>query len=293
MKAFAKLHPVTLFAYFVMMLAFSMFLRNPVITFLSLLGGAAFCRTLTDRREKLEDLKFYLPLSLLIVITNPLVSHNGRTPLFFVNGNAFTLEAIWYGVFIAGMIVSVLLWSKGFTKIVTGDKFLYLFGRVLPKTALILSVAMKYVPLLKAQARKLKDAQKTLGLYSTGSMADNLKSAVKVYAALVGWSLENAVETGRHMRARGWNTGRRTSFSVFRFRAVDAVFLAVFAAAGTLLALAGAKELLYFSFYPAPTPLPMNALSVGAYILFGLLALIPFFTETEESIRWTCLRSKI
>ena len=293
MKAFSKLHPVTLFVYFVMMLAFSMFLRNPVTAALSLLGGAAFCCTLTQKNEKLEDLKFYIPLSLLIVLTNPLVSHNGRTPLFFVNGNAFTLEAIWYGIFIAGMIVAVLLWSKGFSKIVTSDKFLYLFGRVLPKTALILSVAFKYVPLLKAQSQKLKDAQKTLGLYSTGSVADNVKSTVKVYAALVGWSLENAVETGRHMRARGWNTVRRTSFSVFRFRAADAVFLAVFAAAGTLLALAGAKGYLYFSFYPSPTPLPLNAASVAAYALFGALALLPFFTETEESIRWTCLRSKI
>ena len=293
MKAFSKLHPVTLFVYFVMMLAFSMFIRNPVTAALSLSGGAAFCCTLTDKKEKLDDLKFYLPLSLLIVLTNPLVSHNGRTPLFFVNGNAFTLEAVWYGVFIAGMILAVLMWSKGFSKIVTSDKFLYLFGRVLPKTALILSVAVKYVPVLKTQAQRLKDAQKTLGLYSTGSVADNVKSAVKVYAALVAWSLENAVETGRHMRARGWNTGRRTSFSLFRFRTVDAVFLAVFAAAGVLLALAGARGSLSFRFYPSPTPLPLDAAAVAAYVLFGALALLPFLTETEESIRWTCLRSGI
>ncbi len=293
MKAFGKLHPVTLLIYFVMMLAFSMFLRNPVTAGLSLLGSIAFCCTLTDRREKLEDLRFYLPLSALIVLTNPLVSHNGRTPLFFVNGNAFTLEAIWYGVFIAGMIAAVLLWSKAYSKIFTSDKFLYLFGRILPKTALILSVALRCVPLMKAQAARLKDAQKTLGLFSTGSVADNVVSTVKVYAALVAWSLENAVETGRHMKARGWNAGRRTAFSTFRFRVTDAVFIAVFAAAGVLLLLAAARGALYFSFYPAPTPLPADPVSVSAYALFGGLAFLPFFTETEESIRWTCLRSKI
>ena len=293
MKAFAGLHPVTLLAYFVMMLAFSMFLRNPVTVGLSLLGGAAFCAMLTNAREKRDDLKFYLPLAVLIVLTNPLVSHNGRTPLFFVNGNAFTLEAIWYGVFIAGMIVAVLLWSKSYTKIFTSDKFLYLFGRALPKTALVLSVALRYVPMLRARAGKLRDAQKTLGLYSTGSVADNLVSSVKVYAALVAWSLENAVETGVHMRARGWDTGRRTSFSTFRFRVSDAAFLAVFAAAAALILLANARGELHFSFYPSPTPLPLSAVSVGAYALFGLLAFLPFFTETEETVRWTCLRSKI
>ena len=293
MKAFSKFHPFTLFTYFILMLLLTMFLRNPLTVALSLLGGAAFCGTLTDTKEKLADLKFYIPLTLLIAVTNPLISHNGRTPLFFLNGNAFTLEAIWYGVFIAGMIIAVLLWSKGYSKIVTSDKFLYLFGRAAPKTALILSVALRYVPILKTQAGKTRDAQKTLGLYSQGSVTDNAVSAVKVYSALVGWSLENAVETGMHMRARGWGSGKRTSFSTFRFRLADGLLLLFVGLTGALLAAAWSRGYLTFSFYPDLTPLPLNPVSVGAYVCFGLIAFLPFFVETEESIRWTCLRSKI
>ena len=293
MKAFSKLHPTVLLAYFAVMLAFSMFIRNPVTVGLSLCGAAAFCAMLTDAKEKLNDLKFYIPLTVLITVTNPLFSHNGRTPLFFLNGNAFTLEAIWYGVFIALMLIAVLLWSKSYSKIVTGDKFLYLFGRVLPKTALILSVALRYVPILKQQAQKTRDAQKTLGLYSTGSMADNAVSTAKVYSALVGWSLENAVETGRHMKARGWGRGKRTSFSVFRFRKADAAALAFIALAAVLVGLAAARGELTFSFYPAPTPLPLSAVPAAAYACFGALAFLPFLIETEELVRWSCLRSKI
>ena len=293
MKAFSRLHPLPLFTYFIVMLLFSMFLRNPVIVALSLLGGGAFAATLTDKREKLSDLKFYIPLSLLITVTNPLYSHNGRTPLFFVNGNAFTLEAIEYGVFIAAMIIAVLMWSKSYSKIVTSDKFLYLFGRAAPKTALILSVALRYVPILKRQAEKTRAAQKTLGLYSTGSIADNVVSGAKVYSALVGWSIENAVETGRHMRSRGWGRGKRTSFSVFRFRGSDGVFLGFTLLSAVLLGLSAARGFLTFSFYPTPTPLPVTALPVAAYICFGALAFLPFLIETEENIRWNCLRSKI
>ena len=293
MRAFGKVHPLPLFTYFIVMLLFSMFLRNPVIVLLSLLGSGAFAATLTDRREKLSDLKFYIPLSVLIAVTNPLYSHNGRTPLFFVNGNAFTLEAVAYGVFIAAMIIAVLMWSKSYSKIVTGDKFLYLFGRVTPKTALILSVALRYVPILKRQAQKTRETQKTLGLFSTGSIADNLVSGAKVYSALVGWSLENAVETGRHMRSRGWGRGKRTSFSVFRFRFSDGVLLGFTLLSAVLLGLASSGGALRFSFYPTPTPLPLSALPLAAYICFGALAFSPFLIETEENIRWTCLRSKI
>jgi energy-coupling factor transport system permease protein len=293
LRAFGKVHPLPLFTYFIVMLLFSMFLRNPVIVLLSLLGGGAFAATLTDKREKLSDLKFYIPLSVLIAVTNPLYSHNGRTPLFFVNGNAFTLEAVAYGVFIAAMIIAVLLWSKSYSKIVTGDKFLYLFGRVTPKTALILSVALRYVPILKRQAQKTRETQKTLGLFSTGSVADNLVSGAKVYSALVGWSLENAVETGRHMRSRGWGHGKRTSFSVFRFRVSDGVLLGFTLLSAVLLGLASSGGALRFSFYPTPTPLPLSALPLAAYVCFGALAFLPFLIETEENIRWTCLRSKI
>ena len=293
MRAFSKFHPVTLFSYFIVMLVFSMFIRNPVTVGLSLVGGTAFCAVLTDKSEKLSDLGFYIPLAVLITVTNPLVSHNGRTPLFFVNGNAFTLEAIWYGVFIAVMIVAVLLWSKSYSKIVTSDKFLYLFGRLLPKTALILSVALRYVPMLKTQAKRIRDAQKTLGLYSSDSFIDRLVSSVKVYSALVGWSLENAVETGRHMKARGWGAGKHTSFSTFRFRRSDAAMLGFLFVTAGLVGAAALKNELTFSFYPDLTPLPVSFVSVGAYVCFGTLSFLPFLIETEESIRWNCLRSKI
>ena len=270
-----------------------MFLRNPVTVGMSLAGGAAFACTLTNAKEKLNDLKFYLPLTLLLAATNPLISHNGRTPLFFLNGNAFTLEAIWYGVFIAVMIVAVLLWGKGYSKIVTSDKFLYLFGRAAPKTALVLSVAIRYVPMLQRRARQTRDAQKTLGLFSTGSTADTLAGTAKVYSATVGWSLENAVETGRHMRARGWGAGKRTSFSTFRFRAADAAMLAFTLLAGGFVLFSAAKGTLAFTFYPSPAAAPFTPAAAAAYACFGALAFLPFLIETEELIRWNCLRSKI
>jgi len=293
MKAFSRLHPVTLLTYFIVILLLSMFIRNPVTVVLSLFGGAAFCSTLTNKSEKISDIKFYIPLTVLIALTNPLISHNGKTPLFFVNGNPFTLESIYYGIYIGIMVIAVLLWSKSYSKIVTSDKFLYLFGKIVPKTALILSVALRYVPMMKTQAKKIRDAQKTLGLYSKGSFTDNVISSVKVYSALIGWSLENAVETGKNMKARGWGHGKRTSFSSFKFRLPDAALICMFVLFSVLILFTLHKGYLDFSFYPDLTPLPVNAVSVSAYICFFLLAFLPFFIESEENIRWNFLRSRV
>ena len=125
MKAFAGLHPLVLLFYFLSVLTVAMFVSNPVLSLLALLGAILFCATGTRRGAIARDLGFYLPMFLLVAITNPLFSHNGVTPLFFLNGNPVTMEAFVYGAAIAVMVIGVMLWCKCYSAVMTGDKFLY------------------------------------------------------------------------------------------------------------------------------------------------------------------------
>ena len=83
MKGFSCLNPRVLTAYFLSVLLISMFIWNPVIQIISLLGGLLFLSTLTNVKEFISDIGFYIILFMLITVTNPLFSHNGETPLFF------------------------------------------------------------------------------------------------------------------------------------------------------------------------------------------------------------------
>ena len=112
MKAFGGYHPAVTFTYFISVLLTAMFVWNPVIQLTALLGGIMFSLMLVRKKAILSDMGFYLPLFLLVAVTNPLFSHNGVTPLFFMNGNPVTLEAVVYGVFISVMVVGVLFWCK-------------------------------------------------------------------------------------------------------------------------------------------------------------------------------------
>lgn len=93
MKAFSAVHPAVLLFYFLSVLAVAMFSGNPVLSVTALLGGILFCAMLQKKSDVPGDLGFYIPLFLLVAITNPLFSHNGVTPLFFLNGNPVTMEA--------------------------------------------------------------------------------------------------------------------------------------------------------------------------------------------------------
>ena len=105
LKGFSSINPRVLTIYFLSVLLISMFLWNPVIQIISLSGGLLFLLSVSRFKEFISDLCFYAVLFLLITLTNPLFSHNGETPLFFMNGNPITFEAIVYGGAMGIMIV--------------------------------------------------------------------------------------------------------------------------------------------------------------------------------------------
>lgn len=290
---FGRFHPVVVFCYLTAILVFTMFTTHPVILALSFCGGLLFCASLSTPRMFMRDLGFYFPLFVLVALCNPLFSHNGVTPLFFLNGNPVTKEAILYGVNLAVMMLAVLFWCKGFAVLMTSDKVLFLFGRILPKASLVLSMALRFLPLFVRKWREIKATQSALGYYSEKGVVAKLTSSLRVFSALVGWALENAVDTGASMRARGYGCFGRTQFALFRWTPGDWCLLctAGIFTAGAIAALA--CGLWSFSFYPRITPLVQTPLAMGSYGLFGIFVGLPTLMEFAEALRWHYLRSKI
>ncbi|MGI6077960.1 MAG: energy-coupling factor transporter transmembrane component T [Fastidiosipilaceae bacterium] len=293
MRYFSRFHPLVTLVYFLTVIIFSMFVNHPVMGIIALLGGICFTSVMTSSAEKVSDLKFYIPLFFLISLTNPLFSHNGKTPLFFMNGNAVTLEAIIYGVGIAVMLVGVMMWAKAYSFVMTTDKFLYLFGSIVPQLSLVLSMVLRYVPMLKRQAKQVQKSQKGLGMYSSDSYFDRAKSGMRVMSAVVGWSLEHVVETSKSMKARGYGLKGRTNYSNFRFRKEDGLLLGIIVGLFAMIVVCMTTGALTFAYYPEITPIKTNPMALIAYICFAVLAILPFLIEIGELLRWNYYRSKI
>lgn len=81
-----------------------------------------------------------------------------------MNGNPITLEAILYGVFIGAMLIAVMYWFSCFNYIMTSDKLL-LLGNVSPKISLVISSALRFIPLLKVQAKEFVTPKSDGALY--------------------------------------------------------------------------------------------------------------------------------
>ncbi len=293
MKAFGNYHPFVLLIYFLSVLLVAMFVSNPVLQTEALAGGILFCTVIHRKRENIGNLGFYIPLFLMIAITNPLFSHNGVTPLFFLNGNPVTLEAFVYGISIAVMLIGVILWCKCYSEIMTSDKFLYLFGKAIPKLSLVLSMALRFIPMFKRQMHRVNRAQKAMGLYSSKSFTDKIRSHMRVFMAMISWSLENSIETSASMKARGYGLKGRTNFSLFHFYSGDAILLATCVLMLGITVSGVAMNETVFYYYPRINGLDLSAYAIVVYTAFGILSFIPFITEVKEALVWKYYISKI
>lgn len=292
MNVLSDANPIAAFLWLLAAAGIAMFCMNPVLLAMSVLGAAIYF-LLRNPDTRLRDHAFYFILFIISAVANPIFSHNGATVLFVVNHNPITLESFWYGLALGGMILAALYWFRSFQQIMTSDKLLYVFGSALPKLTLILSIALRYIPLLKQQAKQVRDSQKALGLFRDENMIDLLKGEIRIFSVLVSWALENGIITADSMAGRGYGIGHRTRFALFRFRLRDgAMCIACILLSGMTIwgAASGALECSFYPRFYLPAP---SALGAAAYIAYALLAFTPALLELEERIRWKSLKSKI
>ena len=147
--AFLGYHPVVNFCYFVLVIGFSMFLMHPVCLGVSLACAFTYAVFLNGRRAVRLTLCGLLPLLVLTTVLNPLFNHEGATILTYLpDGNPLTAESMCYGLAAACMMVAVVLWFSCYNQVMTSDKFLYLFGRLIPALSLIFSMTLRFVRVL-------------------------------------------------------------------------------------------------------------------------------------------------
>ena len=168
-------HPLTALVYFAAVLAVTMFCFSPAVGICSAVGAFLFCAITQSCRQTASDLAFYIFLTAVLTVTNPLFSHKGVTPLFFVNGKAYTKEALFYGLTAGLSLTAVIMWCKALGKVLTREKLLYIFGRKTPKAALVITMTMGFIPKLKRLHRQLLDALNCSGANISDSRFDRPK----------------------------------------------------------------------------------------------------------------------
>ncbi len=292
---FSSYHPIINFLYFGMVLLFSMFFMHPVCLMISLCCSFAYSIYLNGNRAVRFNFLFLLPMLLITALVNPAFNHRGATILTYLHsGNPLTLESIVYGIAAATMLISVVCWFSCYNAVMTSDKFVYLFGRVIPAMSLILSMTLRFVPKFKTQIKLVTNAQRSLGRdVSQGGVLARAKTGLLILSILVTWALENAIETADSMRARGYGLPGRSSFSIYRFDQRDLWMLLFLLLCGAYITVGAVTGGIYFRYFPTIRGIGANGYLYSLFTAYLLLCLTPVIIDLREDRKWLRLKSGI
>ncbi len=294
MREFERYHPIVNFIYFLAQIAFSVVFMHPICIAISVFCGICYSIMLKGRRAAMFSAFYMLPLFVLTAILNPVFNHAGITILTYLpGGNPLTLESLIYGLCAAGMLVAVISWFSCFGEIVSGDKFIYLFGKILPSIALVLSMAFRFVPKFGRDIKGISDAQKGIGKKEEKTFKEKAKAGVGILSIMITKSLENAADTALSMKSRGYGSGKRSSFSNYRFTSRDTAALGVIMLLFAVVLLKAVFSEIPAEFFPKMKFCPITRENAAFFIAYFALSLLPIIIEIREALRWKRLRSKI
>lgn len=312
-SGFKGYHPLVNVLFFISIIAFGMLLRHPVYLVISFISSTAYYLKLSGKDGRKTVFRFLLPMLLFVVIINSFFNHYGVTTLFILpSGNNFTFEALVMGIVSGITVVSVIQWFFCCNEVVTEDKFMHIFGRILPKGALVVSMILRFVPLYRRRYKEISQAKKCMGLNGTDSFICKMKNTFKNIGILVSWSFENAIETADSMKARGYGLKGRTYYSRFQWHTGDTLALILLVLFDALIIFGLVSNSAYCIYNPyviinQPSEIgttyiinelnltinPFGFLSIISLIAFTLLCFLPLTIDLKEDIKWHRLQSKI
>ena len=288
-SSFAGYHPVVQVIYFTAVITLTMLIWQPVVLVISL-ASAAVCAGITGGRRALRTaLALVLPASLLFLVINPLFSHRGATILFYLpDGNPFTLESAVYAAAASCIFASVMLWCMSLRYCVTSDKVIYLFGRVSPRLALLISMSLRFIPLYIREFRQVTAAHRCMGRdISRGGLIKRTRTLAGILSCVTGRALEGSVMTADSMKSRGASLSGRSSYHDYHFRARDIIMLVIMliSGGGVLFGLISGR--LEFWYYPAVEEPQFTAADMMIYTAAAVLYALPVILQIKETIKWS------
>ncbi|MBO7241697.1 MAG: cobalt ABC transporter permease [Methanobrevibacter sp.] len=308
------------------MVLFAFIFSDPyfVVTFLILILVLIALQGISHELKNI--MKLFIPLSILIMILNPLLNRTGAHKIYLWSGFFITYEAIAYGILMSLALLIVILVFSSYNRSVSYQEMLYIFSKKLPIISMIIVMALRFIPLINSRAIEV---QKLNNLKSNGieletedesededridvdafnsnintdynsKLVDKLKSNKRIAAIIkeaktlgkimgitVSWSLEESMFTAKSMKARGYNATERTSYLSYKFSNADFTFIALIIITVGIIIAGLLKGVGMINIYPS-IDFRFSNLPFNIYYLAFIVFLLPLiYLEIKERILW-------
>ncbi|MDY0410238.1 energy-coupling factor transporter transmembrane component T [Virgibacillus soli] len=286
-SGFRGYHPYVQFLYYIYTGALAFYFNHPLFLCTAFLL-IVFVNISHDRGLALKQ---WIPalfiMATIIIVLNPFLVSRGTNILFYFRGKQVTLEATIYGVTMALSIALILLIFVSFNLILNGNRFLYIFSKFLPRTAFLIMLAIRFVPLLKRRLQEITAVQRIRGISMVeGSIIKRAKTGMVFTQILLTWSLEEAIQTADSMKSRGYGIGRKSTYIPFQITKRDWGWLLTLSLLFIICISGGLLGYGKILIYPKLGTLHIYSLDWFLYICMIMLYSFPILVEGREQLRW-------
>lgn len=223
-KYIGQIHPAVGFFYIAAVLVITMITMNPYLLAISCITSIIVMGYLKGLSELRKNIVPDISVIIFTVGIQPVFSGSGKTVLYYVNDRAVYLEGYIYGLVIALLLITVFNWCTVMRILMDSEKLMYLIGRLSPTLAMMITMILRFIPLMRQRYRVIHEGQIGMGrynnpyskkknvLYAFMGFIEKIRHRIKEISILISWSLENSIETSDSMESRGYGLKGRTSY---------------------------------------------------------------------------------
>ncbi len=287
-RGFASIHPAPCFLYYMGLIVLVTLVNHPLFLLMALFSQITL-NILQDGGKRLnKSLKYYIFFGLTIFIINPFISHRGSTIILHFLDNPITLEAMVFGFSMMLSLLTVLITFTSYNMVITPDKFMFLFSSILPKTAFMTMMSMRFVPVLRKRSQDIALVQRAQGIKrASGNLIKRIKNTMLLLNILVTWSLEEAIITAKSVRGRGYGiTKNRSHYFDYKIMKYDVVIFFTMFCTGVSLFYMWHKDVGQFQIYPKVGQPTFDIHTCIFLIISFIHFCIPIVIEGAEKLRW-------
>ena len=242
-KYIGQIHPAVGFFYIAAVLVITMITMNPYLLAISCITSIIVMGYLKGLSELRKNIVPDISVIIFTVGIQPVFSGSGKTVLYYVNDRAVYLEGYIYGLVIALLLITVFNWCTVMRILMDSEKLMYLIGRLSPTLAMMITMILRFIPLMRQRYRVIHEGQIGMGrynnlyskkknvLYAFMGFIEKIRHRIKEISILISWSLENSIETSDSMESRGYGLKGRTSYHRYILKKTDIIQMILIAGA--------------------------------------------------------------
>jgi energy-coupling factor transport system permease protein len=185
------------------------------------------------------------------------------------------------------VIIGVMALFVSYNEVMSPNKLLFLFSKLLPQFAVLLMLTLRFIPLMKRRLAEISAIQTSKGLSMVhGRWMDKAKTGILYVQVLLVYSLEEAIQTADSMKARGYGNGKRTSYEYFIFKKRDLFALLYLLVVFLLVLIGRLKGYGYLTIYPVMESALISPSEFFLLFLYLLFLSFPLVAGVGGYVRW-------